>query len=115
MGFQSKTSSPNSIPPALKPEEIEADVGDKLRALRLVKDWDQVTLAARAGVSLSALKTLEAGRGSTLRTLVRVVRALGRQDWFDSIAPVATINPLTLTRGAQQRQRARRRKPAIEG
>ncbi len=102
--------SSGPLPPALTPGEIEADVGEKLRALRLLRDIDQFSLAARAGVSVSALKTLESGRGTTLHTLVRVVRALGREDWFATIAPIATINPLTMTRAAQPRQRARKRK-----
>lgn len=96
-------------PPASTPAEIEAGLGDKLRALRLSRDLDQAGLAARAGVSLSAVRSLEAGRGSTLHTLVRVTRALGREEWFASIAPVATINPLTVLRGAKPRQRAGRR------
>ena len=102
-----KPTDPRS--PASTPEEIEADLGDKLRALRLSRDLDQASLAARAGVSLSAVRSLEAGRGSTLHTLVRVARALGREEWFASIAPVATINPLTVLRRAQPRQRAGRR------
>lgn len=113
--------SARSIPPtdparlASTPEEIEADLGESLRALRLSRDLDQIGLAARAGVSVSALRSLEAGSGSTLRTLVRVARALGREDWFASIAPVATINPLTMLRHAQPRQRAGRRGPTREG
>jgi transcriptional regulator with XRE-family HTH domain len=81
----------------------------------LSRDLDQVGLAARAGVSVSALRGLEAGKGSTLHTLVRVARALGREDWFASIAPVATIHPLTMLRHAQPRQRAGRRSPIKAG
>lgn len=106
---------PDPVPRASTPEEIEAGIGEKLRALRLSRDLDQIGLAARAGVSVSALRSLEAGSGSTLRTLVRVARALGREDWFASIAPVATINPLTMLRRAQPRQRAGRRSPTNEG
>jgi transcriptional regulator with XRE-family HTH domain len=90
----------------LTPEEMEADLGEKLRALRLSKNLDQKTLAERAGVSVRALRNLESGQGSTIKTLVRVLRSLGRQDWLNTVAPVATINPLTLTREAQPRQRA---------
>ncbi|MCL1961370.1 MAG: helix-turn-helix domain-containing protein [Desulfovibrionaceae bacterium] len=93
----------------LTPEEMEAGLGEKLKAFRLFNNLDQKTLAERAGVSLRALRSLEAGDGSTIKTLVSVLRALGRQTWLDSVAPVATINPLTLTRGAKQRQRAARR------
>lgn len=90
----------------LTPQEMEAELGTKLKALRLSKNLEQKLLAERAGVSVRALRNLEAGQGSTLKTLVCVLRALGRQDWLNTIAPVATINPLTLTRDAQPRQRA---------
>jgi|SRR6516225_2051606 transcriptional regulator with XRE-family HTH domain len=103
--------SPAQRPPALTPEEIEAEIGENLRALRLSRNLDRAGLAERAGVSESALKRLEAGGGSTLGTLVRVARALGREDWFKSIAPVATISPLAMLRRSEPRQRAGRRKP----
>lgn len=88
------------------PDEMEAALGEKLKTLRLSRNLEQKTVAERAGVSVRALRSLEAGKGSTIRTLVSVLRALGRQTWLDTIAPVATVNPLTLTREAQPRQRA---------
>lgn len=91
---------------SLTVEEIEADIGEQLKTLRLTRNLSQSVLAERADVSIKALQNLESGKGSTLRTLISVVRALGRQDWFNSVAPVATINPLTLTQTAQPRQRA---------
>jgi transcriptional regulator with XRE-family HTH domain len=90
--------------------DLEAQVGEAIRACRLDRNIDQTTLAARAGVSLTAFKRLEAGRGSTVRTLVSVLRSLGRESWLDTLAPVATINPLTMTQTAKPRQRARRAK-----
>lgn len=89
-------------------DAYEADLGTKLKALRLVKNIEQRTLAERAGVSVSALKSLENGAGSSLHTLVRVLKALGRESWLDTIAPVATINPMQLTVRDTPRQRARR-------
>jgi transcriptional regulator with XRE-family HTH domain len=92
----------------LTPDEMEVVLGEKLKALRLSRNLDQKTLAERAGISVRALRNLESGHGSTVKTLVCVLRALGRQEWLNTIAPVATINPLTLTRAAQPRQRASR-------
>ncbi len=103
-------SQPSIAQPARTPEEIEAAVGETLRALRLARNLDQAALSARAGVSVSALKSLEGGRGSTLRSLVKVARALNREDWFSTIAPEATVSPLAMLRGAPVRQRAGRRK-----
>ncbi len=85
--------------------ELEAALGANLRALRLDRNLDQKTVAARAGVSVHALKNLESGK-ATIKTLVSVLRALEREAWLSTIAPVATINPLTLPRGATRRQRA---------
>ncbi len=56
-------------------EELEAEIGRQLKTLRLKQNIDQATLASRAGCGLSALKNLESGKGSTLRTLIPVVRA----------------------------------------
>jgi transcriptional regulator with XRE-family HTH domain len=90
--------------------EMEADLGAKLKRLRLNKNLDQKTLAARAGVSVRALRNLESGAGTTVKTLLSVLRALGRETWLDTVAPVATINPLTLTSRIALRQRAARRR-----
>lgn len=86
--------------------EMEFELGDSLKRMRLNKNLDQKTLAARAGVSVRALRGLENGEGSTLKTLISVVRALGRESWLQTVAPVASINPLHLTIHAAERLRA---------
>ena len=90
----------------LTTEEVEMELGERLKALRLNKNLDQKTVAERAGISVRALRNIEGGQGSSVKTLVSVLRALGRQEWLTTVAPIATINPLTLTRDAQTRQRA---------
>lgn len=87
-------------------DELEAGLGAAIKAVRLDLNIDQQTLAARAGISIGALKNLENGRGSTVRTLVATLKALGREDWLTTIAPLASINPLTHTGSASPRQRA---------
>src|SRR5262245_49357481 len=96
------------MPRSQSAEELAAVLGEGLRVLRLDRNVEQKTLANQAGVSLNALKNLEGGKGANVSTLVRVLRALGREDWLRTIAPVATINPLTLPAGGGQRQRARK-------
>ena len=88
--------------------DLETKLGSQLRLLRLDQNLRQETLSQRAGVSLNSLKRLELGRGSTTHTILSVLRALGREGWLETIAPVATINPLTMTRAAKPRQRARK-------
>ena len=58
--------------------ELEAEFGQQLRLLRLRQNIDQRQLAGQAGVALNVVKRLEAGRGATLKSLIRVLRALGR-------------------------------------
>lgn len=88
-------------------EEFECDVGQQIRSLRLRLNIDRATLASQAGCSVSALKNLEYGSGSTLRTLIAVIRALGREDWLRNVAPAATISPLNMPKSGHIRQRAR--------
>lgn len=95
--------------PYMSVEETLGDIGQSIRDYRLQKNLEQTTLAERAGISVGALQNLESGRGCSLATLVKVMRALGRGDWHKTLAPVATVNPLTMVqRSAERRLRASR-------
>lgn len=87
-------------------DEMEYVLGASIRKLRLQKNLDRVTLAKQSGVSVSAIKNLELGNGSTTNTLLSVLRTLGRADWLDGLAPVASINPLHMVKNKTVRQRA---------
>ncbi len=69
--------------------ELQSDIGRQIRALRLARNQAQSELARQAGVALGALKSLEAGNGATLHTLVSVAQALGRSEWLQSLHPSA--------------------------
>jgi transcriptional regulator with XRE-family HTH domain len=90
------------------PDELAAWLGTSLRKLRIERNLKQDELAAQAGISIHALQNLESGQGATVRTLVTVLRTLGREEWLKTLAPSPTINPLTLPRGASERKRARK-------
>ena len=86
--------------------EWEAVLGEQLRDLRLRQNIDQRQLAEQAGVALNAVKNLEAGKGSTVVTLIKVLRALGRADWLATLAPPVSISPLQMLKTRSIRQRA---------
>ena len=87
--------------------ELEKRLGHQFRALRLKNDTDQKTLAEKAGISLSALRNLETGSGVSLKTMLAVLRALGRTDFIDMLAPVPTVSPMQMLKATRTpRQRA---------
>ena len=90
-------------------DEWEAVVGEHVRAARIASDLDQTALAAIANVSIGALSNLERGKGSSLKTLIAVARALGRTDWLDALAPAVTISPLQMLRAKKTEPRQRMR------
>ncbi len=91
------------------PHELELKLGESVKELRLQKNLDRQSVCERADISLNALRHLETGQGATLKTLIRVVRALGKQDWLMGIAPTVSINPLHMVRDHLPRKRASRR------
>jgi transcriptional regulator with XRE-family HTH domain len=79
--------------------EWEKRLGTEVRRLRVARDLTQVDLAQRANVSISTIRYLEAGRGSSLATLVRVAKVLDRTAWLASFAPVEpSVSPMELLR-----------------
>ncbi len=92
-------------------EEAEADLGQQIKTLRLRKNVSQTDLAQQAGIALGALKNLELGKGATLKTLIKALRALDRLDWLETIAPPVSISPLQMLKTSRPaRQRASPRK-----
>lgn len=90
----------------------EPEFGAQVRRARLLADIDQRALAATANISTPTLAKLEQGKGSTLTTLIKVLRALGREDWLETLEPVPAVSPLALAReaaGLQEPKRVSRR------
>lgn len=88
-------------------EELQSSLGEQLQALRLAKSLDQRTTAEKAGISEKALRNLEAGRGSTVKSLLRVLKALDSLDGIEMLVPKPSINPIALLRSTKVRQRVR--------
>lgn len=90
------------------PGELQQLLGERLRRLRISRNLDQRATAEKAGISEKALRNLEAGRGSTVETLLRVLKALDYLQGLDMLAPEASVNPLDLLRQPKPPQRVRR-------
>lgn len=79
-------------------EEWEQALGSQVHALRIRKRIEQKELAKLANVSVSAIKNLEGGKGSSLKTFIRILRALERTDFLNALQPEISVSPLDVVR-----------------
>lgn len=99
----------------MSPDELQAVLGKQLQELRIAKNMNQIATADKAGISEKALRNLEAGRGSTIETLVRVLKALDSLDGLRLLAPKPSVSPLALLRHSETaRRRVRRSSPEVK-
>ena len=94
------------------PRELQTELGRRIRQLRLFRNIDQRSAAEKAGVTRAALQNLEAGRGSSVQTLLRILKALNYLEGIEMLAPQPTVNPLALLKTKTPPQRARHRRLA---
>jgi len=97
----------------MRNDKLEEALGRNVRQARIDEQLTQAEVATRANVSLGALRHLESGSGATVSTLVKVLRALGREEWLTTLVsepdpPV--FNPLDLLAAAEAEQGARSRR-----
>ena len=93
----------------MSPDELQAVLGKQLQELRIAKNLDQITTAEKAGISEKALRNLEAGRGSSIQTLVRVLKALDSLEGLRLLAPKPSVSPLAVLRHSETARRRVRR------
>jgi transcriptional regulator with XRE-family HTH domain len=86
-------------------EELQQLLGKRLNALRLLRNLDQRTTAELAGLSVRTVLYLEEGRGATVNTLLRVLRALDALEGMELLAPRPEGKPLPLPRGPRAKER----------
>lgn len=83
-------------------EEWERYLGERFRSIRIRAGIEQSVLAERADVSIGAIKNLEGGKGSSVKTLIKITRCLGRTDWLESLAPPVSVSPMQLLAAARR-------------
>jgi transcriptional regulator with XRE-family HTH domain len=92
----------------ITPQKLQISLGERIRKLRLQRNLDQRATADKAGVSEKALRNLETGRGSTVETLLRTLKALNYLQGLEMLAPEVTISPLALLQNPKPQLRVRR-------
>jgi transcriptional regulator with XRE-family HTH domain len=95
----------------LSPAELQRDLGQTLRTLRISRGLTQSEVASKAGVALRSLASLERSGNSSLETFVRALNALQAADIIAKLAPRPQVSPLAiLRRGDIAPRRVRRRR-----
>lgn len=92
------------------PQELAIIIGEHLRRSRVLRRLTHAEVAARTGVSKRSIGALEGGRGSSVDTFVRVLKVLDKLEAINVLAPIPSVDPLSLLKGGKPKyQRVRKR------
>jgi transcriptional regulator with XRE-family HTH domain len=80
----------------LSNSQIEQDLGKRLKEHRLNLNLSQAEVAKRSGLSRRTITAIEHGEGSTLSTLIALLRALGALDTLEGFLPDPGISPIAM-------------------
>ena len=80
----------------------EKKIGETIRRLRIRKGLPLEDVAARANLSPISVRALELGRGSTLSTILKVLKAIDETDfivdWVEKSNVVSPLQALRISR-----------------
>jgi transcriptional regulator with XRE-family HTH domain len=86
-------------------------IGERIQRERLNQNMTQADLAKRAGLGARTVRSLEAGEKTTVETLIRALRGLGKLGAIGAFLPEPGLSPLQLAKlRGRERQRASRRR-----
>lgn len=102
------------ILPQLTDEAVLKELGGRLASARIERNLTQAALAEQAGVSKRTVERLESGEVATqLSGFLRVCRALGLLERFETLLPEPVPGPMAqLKKAERKRQRATGKKAA---
>lgn len=92
------------------PQEVAGELGQRLRTRRLFLNQSQSETAARAGVSLGAVRNLERSGLVTVDVLLRVAATLGVIQELEKVFVIVPVTIAQMEAASRARQRAGRRK-----
>ena len=91
-------------------QAIVKEIGNRIRNQRLLQNYSQSELATRAGISVSTIQKLEYGTASTIKTVIQVLRVLGKLESLNNFIPKPKPSPIELAKfEGKQRERASKR------
>jgi transcriptional regulator with XRE-family HTH domain len=91
--------------------QIEQELGKRLKGRRLDLNLSQEQIATRSGLSRRTITAIENGEGSTLTTLIALLRALNALDTLENFLPDPGISPMAMTSMLQDAPRKYASKP----
>lgn len=97
--------------PFLSNTQIEQELGKRLKNHRLDLNLSQDEVAGRSGLSRRTITAIENGEGSTVGTLVALLRALNALDTLAGFLPDPGISPIAMTSMVQETPRKYASKP----
>lgn len=83
---------------SLSNDAILAEIGDRLRQLRLNADISQEALAEATGLSRKTVQNAESGANCSMDTLVRMLRGLNALDQLENFMPDQGPSPMQMAK-----------------
>ena len=83
---------------AMNDRALIAEIGLRIQRRRLAMNISQTVLARKAGVARKVIQNIESGNGSTVKGLVRTLRALGLTAGLGLLFPETGPSPLELAK-----------------
>ena len=90
-------------------------IGASVKARRLWLNLTQQTVAERSGVSLRAVKRMEAGGGSSVETMIAIARTLQMVKWLGEFEPRDEISPIALADAMKKAAKKKRQRASGKG
>ena len=76
--------------------DIEKELGKRLKSRRLDLNLSQTEAAERSGLSRRTITAIEHGEGSTLSTMIALLRTLNALDALEQFLPNPGISPMKM-------------------
>ncbi len=77
--------------------QIEEELGKRIKARRVDLNLSQSEIAKRSGLARRTITAIENGEGSSLATMIAILRAMNSLDTLESFLPDPGISPIALT------------------